>query len=181
MAANLQWWALPSLYLESMHWQLQPVQTHLEHVLRSEIAGRTGQRVDVLCSLKGAAAFCHGAKKTTILETSAAWIYLSVATHVIAVYIQFASVVSIACLGLAISARYGGVLVSFVWWARICGEESLSCLMKINNMSALTVQARRHWHDQEAKDHQRSNVCVCVEFKNSWCWSMHCMFPAPMY
>ena len=73
--------------------------------------------------------------------------------------IQFASVVSIACLGLAISARYGGVLVSFVWWARICGEESLSCLMKINNMSALTIQAGQHWHDQEAKDHQRSNVC----------------------
>lgn len=76
--------------------------------------------------------------------------------------IQLGSVVSIACLGLAISARYGGVLVSFVWWARICGEESLSCLMKINNMSALTIQAGRHWHDQEAKDHQRSNVCVCV-------------------
>lgn len=75
--------------------------------------------------------------------------------------IQLGSVVSIACLGLAISARYGGVLVSFVWWARICGEESLSCLMKINNMSALTIQAGRHWHDQEAKDHQRSNVCVC--------------------
>lgn len=64
-----------------MHWQLQPVQTHLEHVLRSEIAGRTGQRVDVLRSLKGAAAFCHGAKKTTILEMSAAALQ-----HIIAVF-----------------------------------------------------------------------------------------------
>lgn len=169
MAANLQWWALPSLYPESMHWQLQPVQTHLEHVLRSEIAGRTGQRVDVLRSLKGAAAFCHGAKKTTILEMSAAALQ-----HIIAVFsldLLWALLVWV----LQFLARYGGVL-SFMWWARICEQESLTCFMKINNMCALTIQAGRHWHDQEAKDHQRSNVCVCVhvELKNSSCWSSQC-------
>ncbi len=161
IAANLQWWALPSLYPESTHLKLQPVQTHLEHVLRSETAERNRQSVDVLLPLKGVAAFCHGAKKTTILEMSAAWIHFCVAT-----YHSWDLLWALLVWVLQFPARYEGVLVSFVCWAWICEEESLSCFMKINNMSALTIQARRHWRDQEAKDHQRSNVCVCVEFKN---------------